>query len=626
MVALVAARNALASENVDAVVERAVGVPLFVEELTRAVLESGSVGVSSHEIPATLHDSLMARLDRLGPAKEVIQIGAVIGNEFSYALLHAIHPIPDEDLQGAIHSATDAELIYARGIAPDATYHFKHALIRDAAYEALLRSRRKELHSRIAEVLVGQFQERVTLAPELLAHHYKEAGLVEQAVPYWHEAGRNAAERSANAEASTHLTAALELLQTLPDTPSRAPHELTIQLTLGVVLMATKGFAAPEVESTYIRARALCEQIGDTQRLFPALWGLWGFYLVSGRLRMARDAAEQLLTLAQRGQDVSLLLQAHYALGVTSFSLGEFLGARKHFGQCSAQYDPRQHHSLAFIYGSFDTGVASLSWTALVLWLLGYPDQAFKKSQETLALAQALAHPFSLAQALVWTSNFHQLRRDECAAQEKAEAAIRLSTEQGFSIWLAMAMMFRGWALVGQGRCAEGMAQLQQGLADSRAMGNEANLSNFSAFLAEGHWRAGQREEGLSVITDALSEVSKSECRFYEAELYRLKGALTIQTGVPDGQPLTGILQPRSSTKAEAEAEDCFHRAIEIARRQGAKSLELRAVTSLGRLWQQQGKKEEAHKKLAETYGWFTEGFDTVDLKEAKALLDELRR
>jgi class 3 adenylate cyclase/tetratricopeptide (TPR) repeat protein len=432
MVALVSARNALGLESVEAVVERTGGVPLFVEELTRAVLESGSALALGGGIPATLHDSLMARLDRLGPAKEVIQIGAVIGSEFSYRLLLAVHPIPDKDLQDALQSATDAELVYVRGIPPDATYQFKHALIRDAAYEAMLRSRRKELHSRIAEILVEQFSERVTSTPELPAHHYTEAGLVEQAVPYWQRAGRKAAERSANAEATMHLTRALALLQTLPDTPTRTIDELTIHLDLGIALIATKGFAAPEVERAYARARALCQQTGASQHLFPVLWGLWAYYVVRGQLRIALETAEQLLILAQGEQDISLLLQAHYALGTTLYSLGEFLRARKHFEHCNSLYDPQQHHSLAFMYGSFDTGVASLSFTALALWVLGYPDQALKKSQETLALARALGHPFSLGQALVWTAWFHQLREDEHGALTVAEAAIRLSTEQGF--------------------------------------------------------------------------------------------------------------------------------------------------------------------------------------------------
>jgi predicted ATPase/class 3 adenylate cyclase len=625
MVALVAARNSLASKNVEAVVERAVGVPLFVEELTGAVLESGNAGTTSHEIPATLHDSLMARLDRLGPAKEVIQIGAVIGGEFSYGLLHAVDPISDEELQSCIRRASDAELVYVRGIPPDATYQFKHALIRDAAYEALLKTRRKELHLRIAQVLVEQFPERVKSAPELLARHYTEAGRVEQAASYLEQAGRGAAQRSANAEAITHLTKALQLLRTLPDTPTRARQELTIHLGLGVVLIATKGFAASEVESTYARARELCQQIGETEQLFPVLYGLWGFYLVGGQLRIAREIAEQLLIVAQGEQDASLLLQAHYTLGVTLFSLGELQPALKHIERCSSLYDPREHHSLAFKYGSFDTGVATLSFKALILWLLGYPDQALKKIQETLVLAHELGHPFSLAQALVWTTWFHQYRRDDMAAREQAETVIRLSTEQGFSIWLAIASIFYGWALSMQGQRTEGIARLQRGLANFRATGAEADLPRFLALLAEAYCKIDQKDDALSALADALAQAEKTENRNYQAELYRLKGTLIAQTGVPvDRSQEPTISLPRSSSQAEAEAEECFHRAIDVARRQAAKSLELRAVTRLARLWQQQGKREEARNRLAEIYDWFTEGFDTPDLKEAKALLEEL--
>jgi predicted ATPase len=277
------------------------------------------------------------------------------------------------------------------------------------------------------------------------------------------------------------------------------------------------------------------------------------------------------------------------------------------------------------MYGPFDTGVSSLSWTALVLWLLGYPDQALKKSQETLALAQELAHPFSLAQALVWTSWFHQLLGDERGTQEAAEAAIRLSSEHRFSVWLAMATKFRGWALVRQGHWTEGMAQLQQGLADTRAMETGYDLDQIFAFLAECYWTAGQREEALTALADALAQVDKTENRSYEAELYRLKARLTIQNEVPGlkGQ-VTEIQQPRSWPQAEAEAEQCLQRAIEIANRQASKSLELRAATSLARLWQHQDKKDKARKRLTEIYSWFTEGFDTADLKDAKALLDEL--
>ena len=292
MVAQVAAKIALSEETVATVVERTGGVPLFVEELTRAVLESGGAGLTGREIPATLHDSLMARLDRLGPPKEVIQVGAVIGGEFSYELLHAVHPIAEEDLQSALRSATDAELVYVRGIVPEAAYQFKHALIQDAAYGALLRSRRKELHSRIAEVLVRQFPESVTSAPELVAHHYTEASLFTQAIPYWQQAGQRAAEHSAYEEAIAHLTKGLELLNVLPDTPERAQQELMLQVALGVPLQATKGYAAREVQILYAHARELCQQVGETPQLFPVVLGLWVFFLVRAEYQTARELGE----------------------------------------------------------------------------------------------------------------------------------------------------------------------------------------------------------------------------------------------------------------------------------------------------------------------------------------------
>jgi len=354
----VAARNALASESVEAVVERTGGVPLFVEELTRAVLEGGNASSSGREIPATLHDSLMARLDRLGPAKEVIQIGAVIGSEFSYRLLHAVHPIAGEDLQGAIQSAIDAELVYVRGIPPNASYQFKHALVRDAAYEALLRSRRKELHSRIAETLLKHFPETVTSAPEHLAHHYTQAGLIVQAIPNWQQAGQKAIRRSANVEASSHLSKGLELLKTLPDTPERAQQELTLQLAFAAPLMATKGWATPEVARAYSRARELCQRVGETPQLFPALWGQWGFYFIGGELQTARELGEQLLRIAQKVQDPALLVEGHHALWPALFFLGEFALTRAHLEQGIALYDSPQHGSRAFFYGGHDPGCA----------------------------------------------------------------------------------------------------------------------------------------------------------------------------------------------------------------------------------------------------------------------------
>jgi class 3 adenylate cyclase/predicted ATPase len=612
MVAVIAAHNALTSESVQAVVERTGGVPLFVEELTRAVLESGSAEVAGHEIPATLHDSLMARLDRLGPAKEVIQIGAVIGSEFSYELLHAVHPTAEEDLQGALRNATDAELVYVRGIVPDAAYQFKHALIQDVAYGALLRSRRKELHSRIAEVLVREFPDRVTSAPELLAHHYTEAGLIAQALSYWQQAGQRASQRSAYVEAIAHFTKGLELLKTLPDTPERAQYELTLQLAVSAPLQATQGWAAPAVERAYTRARELCRQVGETPQLFPVLFGLWAFYVVRAAHKTARELGEQLLTLAQGVQDPALLLLAHSALGATLFHVGEFASAREHMEQSIALYDPQHHRPLALLYAGHDPGVVCLCWTAHALWFLGYPDHGLQRSDEGLTLAQELAHPFSLAFALNLAAMIHQLHRERQLTQERAEAAIILCTDQGFPFWLASGTLLRGWALAEQGQGEERIRQISQGLAACRATGAGVFGPYFLALQAEAHENTDQTAEGLTVLAEALATVGKTGERHYEAELYRLKGQLTLQS------KLQG---PRSKVE---EAEECFRKAIEIARRQQAKSLELRAVMNLARLWQQQGKKDEARQVLAEIYSWFTEGFDTRDLQEAKALLDEL--
>jgi class 3 adenylate cyclase/tetratricopeptide (TPR) repeat protein len=628
MVALVATRNSLASESVEAVVERTGGVPLFIEELTHAVLESGSARIRDREIPATLHDSLMVRLDRLGPAKEVIQIGAVIGTDFSYRLLHAVHPIPDEDLQGAILSATNAELVYVRGIPPDATYQFKHALIRDAAYEALLRSRRKELHSRIAEILVEQFPERVTSAPELLAHHYTEAGLFEQAIPSWQRAGQRAMERSAkaeaashltkalaNAEAVSHLTKALEVLKTLPESRSRAQQELALQVTLGVPIMLTKGYGAPEVERAYSRARELYQQVGESPQFFPMLFGLWAFHRVKAEYSTARELGEQLVSLAETAQDPALLVEAHAAHGDTLSFSGELVLAREHLEQAITLYDSRRDRSHAFIYGQ-DPGVHSLSYATLTLWLLGYPDQARKRSLEALALAQELSHAFSLAFALIHVVHTHRFTREVEATQQQAKELHVLSSEQRFPLPLAFATAHQGWALAEQGLEKEGIIQIRQAIDIWNATGATLFFKPFLfAMLAEAQAKAQLPEEGLSMLAEALAIVNKTGERFWEAELYRLKGELTLQSQVRGSQ-----------SKVQDEAEECFRRAIDIARRQSAKSLELRAVMSLARLQWHYGKKVEAGQMLADTYGWFTEGFNTADLKEAKALLDELSR
>src|SRR5262249_37503793 len=434
--------KALPAEVVQQVVSKTDGVPLFVEELTKMVLESGLLREADGRydltgplrplaIPTTLQDSRMARLDRLGPVKEVAQLGATLGREFAYELLQAVWPGDEPNLQQAVSKLLDAEVLYQRGLPPQTRYVFKHALIQDAAYQSLLKSKRKQYHQQIARVLEERFPETKEVQPELLAHHYTEAGLSEQAIPYWQRAGQRASQRWAHVEAISHFTKGLQQLQLLPDTPTRAQQELTLQIALGPVLMASKGYAAPEVEQAFARARELCQRIGETPQLFPVLLGLRSFYTVRGEYHIARQLGEQLLRLAQRVQDPGLLLEAHHALGGTLYWMGEFASVREHVEQVLALYDPQQHRSHAFPSGQ-DPGVVCLSYTALILWKLGYPDQALRRSREASALAKELAHPLSQALALAMTAGFYQCLREGGLAQECAEALLTLSREQGF--------------------------------------------------------------------------------------------------------------------------------------------------------------------------------------------------
>lgn len=624
MVEGVTGGKGLPAEVLQQIVRKTDGVPLFVEELTKMVLESGLVREADGRyeltsplpplaIPTTLQDSLMARLDRLATVREVVQIGATLGREFPYELLQAVWPVDETGLQQALAKLVEAEVLYQRGLPPQARYLFKHALIQDAAYQSLLKSRRQQHHRQIARVLEERFPATAETQPELLAHHYTEAGLVAQAIPYWQQAGQRAIERSANVEAIAHLTRGLELLQTLPNTPERVQQELGLHITMAAPLIAGKGYAAPEVEQTYTRARELCQQLGETRQLFTVLRGLWVVYAVRGKsLQTARELGEQLLTLAENVQDPGLLLEAHHALGQTFFLLGEFTRAREHCEQGIALYDPQQHHAHVFLYGS-DPGVACLFWAASTLWFLGYPDQALQRSHEVLTLAQQLSHPLDLVYGFQSVASLHQFRREGPAAQAQAEKTMMLSTEQGLPFWLAFGTFVRGWALAVQGQGEEGIAQMRQGITAWQATGAYIWQLYYLVPLAEAYGQRGRPEEGLRVLDEALVAVCEVGERTNEAELYRLKGTLTLQA---KGQSL--------KSEVEEEAEACFHKAIEIARRQSAKSLELRAVMSLARLWLQQGRRAEARQLLAGVYGWFTEGFDTKDLQEAKVLLEEL--
>jgi class 3 adenylate cyclase/predicted ATPase len=620
MTAHVAGDKPLSQEVCVQIADKTDGVPLFVEEITKAILESGHLkevdghyhltgSLPSMAIPATLQDALMARLDRLVTAKAVAQYAAVIGRQFAYDLLSTVSQLDAATLQRELGRLVEAEIVYQRGVPPQATYTFKHALIQDAAYESLLKSTRQQYHQRIAQVLEAQFPDTALLQPELVAHHYTEAGLSAQAVLYWQKAGQRAVERSAYAEAITHLSKGLEVLKTLADTPEHLQQELDLQLALGPVLVVIRGPASPAVEQAYARAQELCQQVGETPQHFPVLWGLWRFYNNRAEYQRARALGERLLSLAQQVHDAALLLEAHHALWATLLWSGEFASARAHLEQGSALYDPQQHHAHARLYGH-DPGVCGLSCAALSLWSLGYPDQTLQSMREALTLAQALAHPPSLAPALDFATMLHQSRREQQATYERAEALMALATAQGFAQHLALATIMRGWVLAAQGQGAEGTAQLRQGLAAYQATGTERRRPYYLALLAEAYGSIGQTAEGLSLLAEALATVDRTGERGWAAELHRLQGEL--------------LLAQAGERQRVSEAEACLHQALDVARRQQAKSWELRAAMSLSRLWQQQGKRAEAYELLAPIYGWFTEGFDTADLQEAKALLEAL--
>jgi predicted ATPase len=613
--------KALPAEVVQQIVTKTDGVPLFVEELTKAILESGLLQEREHRyeltgplpllaIPATLHDSLMARLDRLGIGKEVAQLSATLGRTFPYELLQAVAQLDESTLQQALTRLVEAELLYQRGVPPRATYFFKHALVQDAAYTSLLRSTRQQLHARAATVLEAQFPSIMDSQPETLAYHYTAAGFWEPAIVYWQRAGQRACARSANVEAISHLTAGLNLLENVPDIPARAAHELTLRLTLGTPLMALKGWASPEVENTFTRAHEICQQIGETPHLFPALVGLSIFYLLRAELQTTGALTMRLLRLAQHVQDHELLLVAHTMRGCSWFWQGAIAPARESFEHALVYYNPQQHRRLAFVYGQ-DLAVVSRSHMGFVLWWLGYPHQALEQHREAVALARAVPHPFSEGFALTFQAIAAVLQRQPHTVQLFAEATMRLANEQGFPHWLADGMIFHGWVQAMQGKVEEGKTQIRQGLAIYRAIGSALAQPFFLILLAETHGRAGEFDEGLSILDEALALGQSTEERCWEAELYRLKGEfLLTQTG--------------GGAHAIEKAEAWFEQALAIARRQQAKSWELRAATSLSRLWQQQGKCQKAHDLLAPIYGWFTEGFDTTDLQEAKALLEEL--
>jgi class 3 adenylate cyclase/predicted ATPase len=599
-------------------IARTEGNPFFLEESVQTLVET-SVLVGERgayrmtkapevlQIPATAQAILAARIDRLPPEeKRLLQAASVIGKDVPFTLLRAIAEQPEEALRRSLADLQGGEFLYETSLFPELEYTFKHALTHEVAYGGLLQERRRAFHARIVRAIKQLYADRLTEQVERLAHHALHGEIWEEAVEYLQRAGQRAIERSANLEAVTHLTKGLEALKALPDAAERLQQELILQMALGQALSATRGYASPEVEQAYTRARELCREVGEIPRLSPVLFGLWFFYHVRAEFTKALELAEYVLALAEREEDRMLQVPAHWAVGSDLFHLGEHARSQAHLDKGSALYDSRQHRSYTSLYVQ-DPGVTCRGYVR-PLWLLGYSDQALQRGHEAISLAQELAHPFSLAFALNWVATVHQFRRDARATRERAEALIALSTEQGFALWVAFGTVLRGWALAEQGGREEGMAQMHQGVAAWRATGAEVDLPYFLALLAEGNAKSGQVDDGLALIAEALVIAHRYTDIYWEPELHRLKGEFLLQQAV---------------TKDD-EAEAGFHQGLAVARRQQAKSLELRGAMSLARLWRRQGNREQARVLLAGVYDWFTEGFDTEDLRDAKALLAEL--
>jgi tetratricopeptide (TPR) repeat protein len=595
-----------------------------VEELTKAVIESGLLSdrgdryvlegpLPALAIPATLHDSLMTRLDRLAPAKEVAQLAACIGRHFSYELIAAVSALPALELDRPLADLTAAELVFSSGAPPDTTYIFKHALLQEAAYQRLLKSRRQQLHARIAAALEELFPGVAEGQPDILARHCTEAGLIEKAVAYLHRAAQYSIARRAMAEAITQLQHGQDLLDKLPDDLARRRLELQLQTALGVPLMAARGMGVPEVEKVYVRARQFCHELGDAPQLFSVLFGLWWFYELKADLSSALELAKQLLALARRGDEASQLVQAHRALACTYFWLGEFVSAQPHFEQTMAHYDTAAHRSLALKYGQ-EPGVLCQGFASHNLLFLGFPDRALATMNAALSLASEVAQPFSVAFALDHRTWLHQYRREVTATREAAEADMRFSSEQGLQFFVAHGAILHGWALAEEGDGAAGIESMRQGLAVHASTGVLVTRPYWLYLLAGVSGRNTDAEGGLRLLDEASTLVRDQH--LWDAELHRLGGELLLLPGAPT---------PHQACDPTSRAELCFRQALEIARSQQSKSLELRAGSSLARLWAQNGRREEARDLLTPIYGWFTEGFGTPDLRDAKALLETLQ-
>jgi class 3 adenylate cyclase/predicted ATPase len=612
---LVAKMTALPIDLIGEIVERADGVPLFLEEVTKTVVDARPAEMPSAgwslSVPPTLHASLMARLDRIGPAaKEIAQIGAAIGREFSYELAAKVADRPEPELKQTLGRLVDAGLLFQRGAMPRSSFLFKHGLLQDAAYSTLLRDRRRRLHARIAGAIEEMFPELAESQPEVIARHLTEAGSRKQAAIYWQRAGELALRRSAGSEALKHFSSALLLLEEMPDATERWHQELDVRLGLGTALISARGFrvAGHEIVDHYARAVVLARGLGTDKKLFRAMWGSWYTKVITGQTEQALEIANELVAVAQQLADLDLLLEAYHSRWANSHVLGLNLITLADTERGLRLYDPERHHAHAYDYGGHDTGVCAYAHGAITLWITGFPEKAAQMSVSALELGHRLNHPPSLAHAAWWSAALRQLLRTPEPCREHAELTMRIGREQGSNIFVVCPLLL-GWCMFESGQISEGLERMQDAVEATRQSVRRFYYDYELLVFAECLLKAGEPGRAQHVVQEALDCIATSHSRLFEAEAHRLSGACLIHQG--DNQA--------------AEAERQLLRAIDTAEQQGALAFKLRAATTLARLRRDQNRRGSAYDLLWQIYNQFTEGHDTPDLREAEALLDELR-
>ena len=594
----------------DQIIEKADGVPLFIEELTNSTLSTPlrTRGDFEHtgqpislRVPETLSDALMERLDRVAPSRKLAQIAAVIGREFSHAVLSAASQIDEDDMQSALSLLEQADIIYRVGVSPFVRFAFKHVLLRDAIYDSLLRSKKQQIHADIAAILERDFPELAENQPEVLAFHYQEAGNQQEAIRCWFKSGQRALTHSGNVEAIANFRKALRLVSTLPETPERIKQEIDIQLALGIPLIAVQGYASAETREAFSRARALCLQLGNIPEYFQALFGSWGHCWMCGKNDEALRMAEEFLSRSKALSDPVLLMVSHRVMGSTLLTVGDFQSSANHFEETIRLSPNKGKQSLYNLY-MVEPKAASLLLLSWDLWFLGYPDQSLSRVSEALALAQELGHPYTVAFAHYMTSVVHLLRGDAARAFESAEKSFEISQEQRFSLYAILSRISRGRAVGDLGRLGEARAEIALGIEEARRKGIGFMLPMMDSWLADIHAKAGENAHALAIVEQTLTNTSDVTGRSWESELHRQRAQILL------------TLNPSRVSKAESHLK----KSIEVARSQSAKSLELRAATSLAELWRTQGRPDEARALLEPICRWFDEGAETADLRRAR--------